>query len=413
MAEIKNKINMTDGVLLPEKSEKTIFSAWKISFFGALILVVFLPLAPFGAINKAVLTVKNVLGIALNYSYIQENKTISAEVFELSIIPSVKKDTAADLIRKYYVKSANGKSYSLIEIIPKTLGAVDYNRAVKQSNNKRAGLIKNYYRLDLTDGTYKIDGSLSERELAKLFRALIKTGILNYKEIYEVISNLYSADYPKNVYREIVVFIPDGLLTTFEVTLLSIFFSIIIGLISGLGRISRIAVINRISTIYVEIIRGIPLLMQLFYIYYAMAKFVKLPPMVSAITAMSICYGAYISEIFRAGIKAIPKGQMEAALALGFSRGQAIFLIILPQALKVVVPPIGNEFIAMLKDSSLVSIIAVADLLRRGREFASKSFNYFETYTYIALVYLILTLFFSRIIAVVEEKLNKNGKVSN
>ena len=412
MAEIKNKINMTDGVLLPEKSEKSIFSAWKISFFGALILVVFLPLAPFGSIKKAFLAVKNVLGITLDYSYIQENQTIDAEVLELAIIPSVNKE-AAELLRKYYVKSDNGKSYSIIEIIPKKLGALDFDRAVKRSESKRGDLIKNYYSLDLTDGIYKIDGSLSERELAKLFRTFVKTGIINHKEIFEVIYNLYSADYPKNVYREIVVFIPDGLLTTFEVTLLSIFFSIIIGLISGLGRISRIAFINRISTIYVEIIRGIPLLMQLFYIYYAMAKFVKLPPMVSAITAMSICYGAYISEIFRAGIKAIPKGQMEAALALGFSRGQAIFLIILPQALKVVVPPIGNEFIAMLKDSSLVSIIAVADLLRRGREFASKSFNYFETYTYIALVYLILTLFFSRIIAVVEEKLNKNGKVSN
>lgn len=207
-------------------------------------------------------------------------------------------------------------------------------------------------------------------------------------------------------------FSQSGLVMTFEVTVLSIIFAMLVGLFIGLGRISRLVIINRICTVYVEVIRGIPLLVQLFYIYYALAKFVRISDIASAVIAISICYGAYISEIFRAGIQSIPKGQMEAALALGFTRTQAIFRIILPQTLKVVLPPIGNEFIALLKDSSLVSILAVSDILRRGREFASISFDYFETYTMIAIIYLILTLFFSRLVAIMEERMKTDAKQS-
>jgi len=211
-------------------------------------------------------------------------------------------------------------------------------------------------------------------------------------------------------YREILAFIPDGILKTFQVTILSIVFALFIGLFAGLGRISRITVLNRLATIYIEIVRGIPLLVQLFYIYYALGKMVHLPRMTSAVIAMSFCYGAYMGEIFRAGLQAIPKGQMEAALALGLSRGQAIRKIILPQTFKIIMPPVGNEFIALLKDSSLVSILAVSDLLRRGREYASTSFRYFETYTIIALVYLVITLFLSKLVALMEERMQQHER---
>lgn len=210
-------------------------------------------------------------------------------------------------------------------------------------------------------------------------------------------------------YRQIIAFLPDGILATFEVTVLSILFALILGLLTGLGRISRVKILNRIATVYVEVIRGIPLLVQLFYIYYAMGKIVQVPRLVAAVTAMTICYGAYLGEIFRAGIQSIPKGQMEAALALGLTRWQAMRRIILPQTIKVILPPVGNEFIALLKDSSLVSILAVADLLRRGREYASKTFYYFETYTVVALVYLVLTLFFSKLVSLMEERLHRRG----
>ena len=210
-------------------------------------------------------------------------------------------------------------------------------------------------------------------------------------------------------YWDIIRFIPDGILKTFEVTVLSILFALPIGLLAGIGRISRNRVINRIATVYVEIIRGIPLLAQIFYIYYALAKVVALQDIVAAVIAMGVCYGAYIGEIFRAGLQSIPRGQMEAAIALGLSRGQAIRYIILPQTIRIVLPPLGNEFIALLKDSSLVSILAVSDLLRRSREYASKTFNYFQAFTIAALVYLVLTLFFSRLVAYMEGRLQRRG----
>jgi polar amino acid transport system permease protein len=214
--------------------------------------------------------------------------------------------------------------------------------------------------------------------------------------------------YSPDPYKNIIRFLPDGILRTFQVTVLSILLALVIGLMAGLGRISRVKVINRIATVYIEVIRGIPLLVQIFYIYYALGRIVKIPDITSAIIAMAVCYGAYLGEIIRAGIQAIPKGQMEAALALGFSRGRAMRHIILPQTMRVVLPPIGNEFIALLKDSSLVSILAVSDLLRRGREFAAHTFQYFETYTVVALVYLILTLFFSWLVGLMEDRLNRD-----
>lgn len=211
-------------------------------------------------------------------------------------------------------------------------------------------------------------------------------------------------------YWRILKFLPDGILVTFQVTFLAIFFATFIGLMTGLGQISRVTVFNRVATIYVELIRGIPLLVQLFYIYFALGKFLNLQGMVAAVIAMAICYGAYMGEIFRAGIQSIPKGQMEAAIALGMTRSQALRLIILPQTMRVILPAIGNEFRALLKDSSLVSVLAIADLLRRGREFASTTFLYFESYTMVALVYLVFTLFLSRLVAILEERMALHGK---
>ena len=132
----------------------------------------------------------------------------------------------------------------------------------------------------------------------------------------------------------------------------------------------------------------------------------RVPDILAAVIAMAVCYGAYLGEIFRAGILAIDKGQTEAARSLGFSRAQTMRYVILPQAMRIILPPVGNEFIMLLKDTSLVSILAVADLLRRGREFASETFLYFETYTVVALVYLIITLLLSKLVSRLEERLS-------
>lgn len=207
-------------------------------------------------------------------------------------------------------------------------------------------------------------------------------------------------------YLNILKFVPDGIVVTFQVTVEAIILALIIGLFTGLGRISKNKIINGIASVYVEVIRGIPLLVQLFYIYFALGRIVNLPAMVSAVIAMAVCYGAYMGEIFRAGIESIHKGQMEAARSLGMTSSQAMYHVILPQAFKTILPPIGNEFVALLKDSSLVSILAVSDLLRRGREFAAESFTYFETYTMVALMYLIITLFLSKLVSIMEERIS-------
>ncbi len=207
-------------------------------------------------------------------------------------------------------------------------------------------------------------------------------------------------------YYEILKFLPDGILITFEVTIASIIVTIPIGLITGLGRLSKNKTINLIASTYVEIIRGIPLLVQLFFIYFALGEFVQLPDLTAAIIAMSVCYGAYMGEVFRAGIDAIDKGQTEAARSLGFNPRQTMFLVVLPQAWRTILPPVGNEFIALLKDSSLVSILAVSELLRRGREYASVTFEYFEAYLMVALIYLCITLLMSKAVSIMEARLN-------
>ncbi|MBW2051940.1 MAG: amino acid ABC transporter permease [Deltaproteobacteria bacterium] len=213
--------------------------------------------------------------------------------------------------------------------------------------------------------------------------------------------------FKREPYLRIIKFLPDGILVTFEVTIASICLASIIGLFTGLGRISRNRYINLIASTYVEVVRGIPLLVQLFYLYYALGRFVRIPDIAAAVIAMSVCYGAYMGEVFRAGIESIDRGQTEAALSLGFNRTQTMFYVILPQAWRTILPPVGNEFIALLKDTSLVSILAVSDLLRRGREFASESFFYFETYTMIAIIYLLITLLLSKFVGIMEERLGR------
>jgi polar amino acid transport system permease protein len=206
-------------------------------------------------------------------------------------------------------------------------------------------------------------------------------------------------------YRAIFLVTIKGAPMTFQVTVAAILGAIVIGLFCGLGAVSKNRFVNMLSGVYVEFIRGIPLI----FIYYAMGRLFRIEGVVAAVAALSICFGAYMGEIVRAGIQAVPRGQMEAAIALGLSRAQAFRYVILPQTIKVVLPAIGNEFISMLKDSSLVSTIALSDILRKGREYISRTFLSLETMLVVALIYLIITLVFSRLVGLLEERLHKNG----
>ncbi|MHB8172071.1 MAG: amino acid ABC transporter permease [Thermincolia bacterium] len=194
---------------------------------------------------------------------------------------------------------------------------------------------------------------------------------------------------------------------TLEITVVSVFLGTIIGLVIALGRLSQNKPIRWLSAVYVDFIRGTPLLVQIFIIYFGIPMLigVRIDPFVAAVVSCSINSGAYIAEIFRAGIQSIDKGQMEAARSLGMSRWQAMRFIILPQAFKRVIPPLGNEFIAMMKDTSLLSVIGYEELTRKAQLIVAVNYHAFELYTAIALIYLVMTLAISRWVSYMERRL--------
>jgi polar amino acid transport system permease protein len=238
-------------------------------------------------------------------------------------------------------------------------------------------------------------------------------------------------------YGRIIQFLFDGIITTLKLTIISFLLILVVGMLGGLGRVSHSRFISTIAWLYVEIVRGIPVLVWLLWIWFALPQLIqgagniltkacesssagwvqtiacplgqmvsgiKLQPIPAAVLGFTFAYGAYMTEIFRAGIQSIPKGQMEAARSLGMTNIQAMRYIILPQAVRVILPPVSNEFVTLLKDSSLVSILAVSDLTRRGREFVARTFLSFDTFTMVALCYLILTLFFTRVSTEIERR---------
>ena len=173
--------------------------------------------------------------------------------------------------------------------------------------------------------------------------------------------------------------------------------ALLLGLLAGLGRVSKQPVLHTLATIYVEVVRGVPLLVVVIYAHYVVAPALgtNRNALVSGIMALSFGYGAYLAEVFRAGIESIERGQVEAARSLGLSYRQALRFVILPQAIRRVLPALGNDFIAILKDSSLVSAIAINELTKLGQIQAARTFDTFRTYNAVALLYLILTLLLS------------------
>lgn len=194
---------------------------------------------------------------------------------------------------------------------------------------------------------------------------------------------------------------------TVELAILSVSIGLVIGSLAGIARVSHSAAIKAIAAVYVDFIRGTPLLVQLFLVYFGLPSLIgrPVPPFAAAITAMSINSGAYIAEIVRAGIQSIDRGQTEAARSLGLTAGQSMRYVIFPQAIRRIIPPLGNEFIAMLKDSSLVSVIALEELLRKGQVVITRTFRPFEVYMVVAIIYLIMTLAISRLVSWSERKL--------
>jgi len=190
-------------------------------------------------------------------------------------------------------------------------------------------------------------------------------------------------------------FIMAGAGLTVVISAASIVLAIILALLGALGRLSENPIANGVSSFYISLIRGTPLLVQIFIWYLGLPRLgIILQPMTAGILALGVNYGAYMTEIFRAGIQAIGKGQYEAAEALGMSRAQTFRRIVLPQAFRIVIPPIGNEFIAMMKDSSLVYVMGVWELTFRAQKIGRQNFRNMETFLIAAAFYWVLTVMF-------------------
>jgi polar amino acid transport system permease protein len=244
--------------------------------------------------------------------------------------------------------------------------------------------------------------------------------------------------YFKGNYREAFGRIVIGLGVTIATSLVAYGIALVLGLLAGLGRISRNVVLNNLATLYVELVRGIPMLVLIFFIALVGVPLVvdgmnslgvwlntlgltavgailtgltnqAIAMNVRAIIALAVTYGAFLAEIFRAGIQSIGRGQMEAARSLGMSYGQAMRHVILPQAIRNVLPALGNDFVAMVKDSSLVSLLAVRDITQVARLYSGSTFRYREAYITLSVLYLTMTVALSLVVQFVERRLRKHA----
>lgn len=232
------------------------------------------------------------------------------------------------------------------------------------------------------------------------------------------------------IYGQVFTTVSQGIWITVWVSLLAFFLASALGLLLAVMSLSEHIAIRQTARFYVEIVRGIPLLVLLFYIAFVGAPAVvwlwnfMTQPLQSAglldplqvrdfsllwraIIALMLAYAAFLAEIFRAGIQAVDKGQIEAAKALGLRRFQRFRLIVMPQAIRTILPPYGNDFISMVKDSSLVSVLGVVDVTQMGKVYASGSFRFFETYSVVAYIYLVLTISLSLGLRWLERRLNR------
>ena len=204
----------------------------------------------------------------------------------------------------------------------------------------------------------------------------------------------------------------EGTKYTILVSLVSLVVGFVLGLLICLMKMSNFKVLKLLSSAYVQILRGTPLFVQVFIIYFGLPQlgidFPDIGPIsskfIAGAFALSINSSAYIAEIFRSGIQSVDKGQMEAGRSLGLTWGQTMRYIIMPQAFKAIIPPLGNEFIAMLKDSSLVSVIGFEELTRRGQLIIAKTYASFEIWGTVAVIYLIMTVTISQLVGYLERK---------
>jgi polar amino acid transport system permease protein len=207
------------------------------------------------------------------------------------------------------------------------------------------------------------------------------------------------------VFRELPMLL-DGALTTLHISILTLLISLVVGTLGALCRMSRLPWIRVPATWYVEVIRNTPLLVQLFFIYFGFSQIdIDVSNYTAGLIGLTVNNGAYLTEIVRAGIQAIHKGQFEAGYSLGLSFPQLMRYVVFPQAFRVIYPPLCNQFIGIILWSSLVSTISVQDLALRGKELASTTFRSFEVYTVLTLIYVVMTLSVSGLLKLIGRRL--------
>lgn len=231
------------------------------------------------------------------------------------------------------------------------------------------------------------------------------------------------------IYSQVMATLVKGIRVTVAVTLIAYLSACVMGLALALAGLSRYRVLRQAARLWIEVIRGVPIMVLLLYVAFVLAPALvytwnwvgghlgappassrDFPLLARAVLALTLAYSAFLAEIFRAGLQAVDKGQTEAAMALGLSGWQKFRHIVFPQAFRMILPPLGNDFVAMVKDSSLVSILGVADITQLGKVQAAGNFRYFETYNMVALLYLVMTIGLSLVLRRVEKRLRVVGK---
>ena len=235
---------------------------------------------------------------------------------------------------------------------------------------------------------------------------------------------LFYLVWANQIYADVMAMLVKGIGVTIAVTVIAYASACVLGLLLALAGMSRFIVLRQFARFYIEVVRGVPIMVLLLYIAFAAApalviavnwlggwfgldpwKTRDFPLIARAVIALTIAYSAFLAEVFRAGLLSVEAGQIEAAKALGLNGWQRFRHIVFPQAFRTILPPLGNDFIAMVKDSSLVSVLGVSDITQLGKVTAAGNFRYFETYNVVALVYLTMTIALSLILRRLEQKL--------
>lgn len=220
-----------------------------------------------------------------------------------------------------------------------------------------------------------------------------------------------------DVFKEVSPMLLDGTKMTVELTIVSLLIALVLGMLSCLCSISKVKPLNWLSKFYLWLIRGTPLLVQAFFVYFAIPQFIqslgatdfRLTAFTAGVITICLNAGAYMSEIFRAGIQAVDKGQMEAARSLGMPKSRAMMKVVLPQAMRICVPSLVNQFIISLKDTSIISVIGFGEIVYQARIYVGNTMEAFKTWTIVALYYLVVITVLTWISKLVERKMS-NGK---